>query len=209
MGNNYLERIFKNNFLIAVLAALFGLVLVISPADSIRIIIMLAGAFLFCNGLFSLLSVRKLIQDPSFNTVILIRGILAIVFGLLAICLPLVLAKTVIKIILYVVASFLLVHAVSDIYVAYKLHKEEKPYSKFSGEAIGSLICPIILFLLPADFGLIILRIIGIILLIAGSAFAWYEWKHRPLTGEAEMLPSNDEVPAGDSADDASEEKQE
>ena len=55
-----------------------------------------------------------------------------------------------------------------------------------------SIALAIILFCLPAKIGVIIIRLGGTALLIGSAVCIYLEWKHKPLSIEAEILPDDD-----------------
>src|SRR5574344_1956175 len=156
----------KTNFALGILLAVVGLMILVAPTDSIKIVVILLGAGAFCNGLYNLLKVRLLSEDSDYRRTVLIRGWVSIVVGLLAICLPLVMAKTVVTVMVYVLAIYLILSAAAELYLVYKLHQIRVPSKSFAGEAVGSIIVAVILFLLPANFGIVIVRILGALLIV-------------------------------------------
>ena len=53
----------KTNFLFGVLAAIVGLIVLIAPEASIKVVVILLGAAAVLNGFYDLLKVRTLLDD--------------------------------------------------------------------------------------------------------------------------------------------------
>ena len=189
------KSINKSGFALGILVAVIGLMLLIAPTSGIRLVVILMGAVAFVDGILNLLKVSKWSNDTQFHRAVMIRGWMSIVIGLLAVCLPLVLfnvVQTVVRVMLYVLAVYLLISAVSEIYLIYKLKKEEVPTKALWIQVAGFIVVAIILFLLPKNFGEIIVRILGVALIVAGAGYSIYEWKNASLVVEPDNVKDDD-----------------
>ncbi len=170
------------NIVLGIVLAVAGIILLAAPEASVRIVIVLLGAGAVVNGVYSILRVRPLSEDDQFKLAALIRGIVSIVIGLLACFLPLVLfsaAQTVVRVMLYLFGVYLIFSAIAEFFLVYKLHEVNVPAKSFAGEAVVSIIVAIILFMIPANFGLVIVRIFGIVMIVCGAVFALYSYRNR------------------------------
>jgi len=183
----------KTNFALGILLAVIGVLVTVSPENSIKAVVILLGAGAFCNGLYNLSTVRNLSEDSTFRLVVVIRAWLSIAVGLLAICLPLLLASVVVTVFVYVLALYLILSAATEFYLVYKLHQIDVPSKNLLLEAVGSLVVAVVLFMLPAHFGLVIVRILGVLLIICGVVYAIYEWKDSSLIVEPDSIRDADE----------------
>ena len=112
--------------------------------------------------------------------------------GILAVLLPLVFAGILWTVMIYVIAVYLFLSGAAEIFNITQLKAANLETHSFSTEAIISIILSVIMFCLPAKIGVIIIRLGGIILLIGSAVCIYLEWKHKPLSLEAEILPDDD-----------------
>jgi len=164
---------------IAILTIIVGLLMLFAPEAWTKVIVILLGATAILNGIYNLYYVRTIISDANYRKVIIIRGILSIVIGILAIILPLAIAATIWNIMLYILGAYLLISAGLEIYATMKLKNNGIELKPYYGEIIGSIILAIILFLIPITLGLILIRICGAILILFGIGVIIWEWKNR------------------------------
>ena len=183
----------KKNFGLGVLVAVIGLLVMINPESSIKVIVILLGIEAVVDGLYTLLKMRKLIDDPLYNTTALIKGLLSIVVGLLAIVLPVAFfnaVTNVIRVMLYVVAVYLLLGAASEIFSLIRLSQFNVHTLKKSliVSAVGSVVIAVLLFMLPKDYGQTVVRIIGILLMAGGAGYSVWTIVHKPIIVEPENV---------------------
>lgn len=207
------KSINKTSFALGILAAVIGLMLLIAPTSGIRVVVILMGIGAFVDGLVNLIKISKWSSDSQFHLTVIIRGWVSIVIGLLAVFLPLVMfnaVTTVVRVMLYVLGVYLLISAISEIYLISKLHKEEVPTKHLWSEVAGCVIAAVILFLLPKNYGEIIVRILGVLLIVAGVAYSIYEWRTASLVVEPDSVKddiSSDETTSGTDDTDSSTEE--
>ena len=133
------------------------------------------------NGLYNLKTVRILVTDTDYQRLISIRGFTSIAIGVLAVLLPLLIAGIVWTVMIYILAVYLLLSAGTELFALSKIKEagiETKPYMY---EVFFSIGFALLLFIMPAKFGLIIVRILGILILLAAAGFIFREWKNKPL----------------------------
>ncbi len=179
------------NIILGILLTAAGIVLVAAPQTSIKIVIILLGMGAVINGIFNLVRVRSLSDDSQFKMTAVIRGAVSIVVGLLACIIPMVFfsaAETVIRVMLYIFGVYLVLSAFAEFFLVSKLHEIGVATKMFSGEAVVSIIVAVILFMLPANFGIIIIRVFGIALILCGIAFAVYSFRNRVFVVEPDSI---------------------
>lgn len=192
----------KNKFVLSLMVAIVGLLMIISPTAFIALAVILLGLAAVVDGIFIMVATRNLILDPDYKLMMTIRGVMSIVVGAVAVLLPLVIATIAWTIMAYVLAGYLIVSAGLEIYGITKLHRNGIMINQSVIETVISLILAIALFVIPAEkAGGILVRICGVILLIAGCLNAFLQWRNRPIT----VVP--DSVVANDSTEEDSEEE--
>lgn len=77
------------------LSMVAGFFMVFSPDSWTKIVVILLGLAAIVNGFFNLFYVRRIFDDTYFRRSVIIRGLLSLVVGLVAVILPLALAAAV------------------------------------------------------------------------------------------------------------------
>lgn len=183
----------KNKFILSLMVAIVGLLMIISPTAFIALAVILLGLAAVVDGIFIMVATRNLILDPDYKLMMTIRGVMSIVVGAVAVLLPLVIAAIAWTIMAYVLAGYLIVSAGLEIYGITKLHRNGIMINQSVIETVISLILAIALFVIPAEkAGGILVRICGVILLIAGCLNAFLQWRNRPITVVPDSVVAND-----------------
>ena len=182
----------KSYIALGILAGIIGLMMLFAPTEWIKVTVIVLGAGTIINGLYNLKTVRILVTDTDYQRLISIRGFTSIAIGVLAVLLPLLIAGIVWTVMIYILAVYLLLSAGTELFALTKMKKggiDTKPYMY---EVFFSICFAVLLFIMPAKFGLIIVRIIGILILLAAAGFLFREWKNKPLIVYPEQDTSSD-----------------
>ena len=173
---------------IAFLVFVMGLTMLIAPQTWIQIIVIVLGVFAFGSGLYQLIFVRPKISENSIKKVIFVRGIVSALVGLVAITLPLLLAGTVWTLMLYVLAVYLLLSAISE-FIALSQLREAGMSNKFvTTEIITSFTLAILLFVLPGTIAYVLIRIIGVLAILVSVFVGLNEWKNKNTEIKVEVV---------------------
>jgi uncharacterized membrane protein HdeD (DUF308 family) len=181
----------KTYIVIGILAIVIVLLMLIVPQQCIKIIVILLGFFSLGNGIFNLFHIRKMVADPDFIKTINIRGIVSIVVGFLAIFLPLAFAGILWTIMVYTLALYLLVSSGMELYGIKKMDQVGINTKPYIAEIIGSIIIAIILFIIPAEIGTFIIRLLGFLIILVGIILLLAKTKREPLIVYAEEVPND------------------
>lgn len=184
-------QIRKSYIGIGILTIVIGLMLLIAPKECIKVIVIALGIASIINGIYNLISLRNLVADPDYTKLITVRGIVSIVIGALALFLPLFIAGVIWTVMIYILAVYLLASALLELYGTTKMKQAGIDTKPYIGEFIGSILLAIILFLLPAEIGTVLVRILGIIIFLFGIGFLVWEWKTRPVIVYSEVIPND------------------
>lgn len=163
-----------------ILAFVIGLMMLIAPQEVVKVAVIVIGSAAIINGIFNLVKVRKLVADASFEKLITTRGIISIIIGAIAIVFPILFAETIWTVMIYMLAVYLLVSAGLELYGATKLRAAGISTKMFNTEIGISIITAIILFLIPATIGKVIIRILGLVIILAALGYLYWEWKNKP-----------------------------
>ncbi len=173
----------KSNFLLGIFAAVIGLLVLVQPDTSIKVVTIILGMTAVIRGINDFVRIRTLSDDSVFKTTVFVRGAVSLVIGVFAICLPLAFfntAQTMIRVLLYIQAVYLILSAIAGFFLVAKLGNTQST-KNFKTDAAFSVVIAIFLFLLPANFGVILVRIIGLVLLVSGACYALYSWRNQEL----------------------------
>lgn len=172
---------------LGILSAVVGLLAVINPKTSIEAIVVLIGIGAIVNGINSILKVKKFSFPPYFERAIIIKSVAGILVGILAAVLPFAffsMIQKIVRIFLYIQAVFLILSAATEFILASSTENSAHLIS----EAVCSVFIAVMLFMLPADFGVKLVRAAGILIMISGVIFAFREWKSSQNEIEAEII---------------------
>lgn len=161
------------------LSLIAGLLMLFSPDAWIKVVVIVLGVAAIVNGLFNLLYVRRVFDDAYFRRSIVVRGLLSLVVGLLAVILPLALAAAVWTAMVYMLAAYLLVSALLELFATIRLRSSGVDTRPYYGEIVGSIILAVVLFVVPAQLGVLLVRIFGGLLVVSGICFLVWQWRNR------------------------------
>ncbi len=172
----------------SILVFAISLIMIISPEAWLKVTVIMLGVFALGNGLYSLISIRPLVTESGYKKIITIRAITSIAVGLAAIALPLVLVEVIWTIMIYILATYLILSAIAEFISLSQLKQAGVSQKAITTEIIVSFILALLLFLLPNEIALTFIRIIGIVLLLGSIGLAAWEWKNRSLKIEVEEV---------------------
>ena len=158
------------------LMIILGLVMLIAPTPFIQVFWVVIGIAVVLEGFVTLFSVRTEVADPRVRGMLLIRSLLGIVVGLVAVFLPMLVAKVSWTVMLYILAIEMIVSAVMEFFVAHDLRALDLPARDYIIEAILLIVLAVILFMFPKEIGMIVVRIAGVAVIIGGCV-GLYRWK--------------------------------
>lgn len=168
------------NIVLGGILAVIGLLMIINPAACINAVVVLVGLTTVVIGGYNLFYTYKNCVIPQAKKMILIKSIVSIVIGLIAVISPFALVKTVAsiwKIISFVLGVYLILFAAAGIYSGIK-YKSENPedFKKNLTEGIICVLIAILLFIIPVGaVGLTIVKALGIIGIIFGAVLILVE----------------------------------
>jgi len=170
----------KSYIALALLAGIIGLMMLFAPADWIKVTVIILGIAAVLNGFYNLKTVKALVADPVFEKLILIRGIGSIAIGLCAVLLPVIIAGIIWTVMIYVLAVFLLFSAGSGFYALTRMKEAGIETKMYLYEIVFSAGAAVLLFIMPAQIGLVLVRILGVVIFVLAAVFIFREWKNNP-----------------------------
>ncbi len=191
---------FKNSILPFVYGALLivlGILIMIFPNFWVKLFVVVFGLCSVAYGIYTLLPLKNL-ENSQYKTMSLIKSGISIFFGLLSVIIPIAVATTTWKVIVYVFAVSLIISSVLGFYSTSIIALEGEERKKAIFENVISLIVAIILFLIsPISLGKIIIRVIGICTIIVGVILIALK-----MFSKQDIIITNAEVKDSDNFDD-------
>ena len=185
----------KTNFMFGVLLAVIALMMIVAPEQCIKVAVIGLGLEAIVNGVMGLLRSHSLLNDANFQLAILVRSIMSIVIGLLALILPMKFAASMWTIMLYMLALYLLVAGILQLYVVAKLRNSNIERRRYVIEVVVSFIGAVILVIISQPhFGVFFIRLVGILALLVSIGYLLFEWRNRPIVvDEIEIVDDVDD----------------
>ena len=151
------------------LLTLLGLLVIIFPAFWIKVVVILLGVGAVAYGIYNLKITKALSDGDFYHRTIMIRGIVSILIGVVAILFPLAFGQTMWTVMIWVLIVYLIVSSALGFYAAALLKDTGINRKKYVFENIGLLVLAVVLILIsPRDLGLTIIRIVGIVATVIG-----------------------------------------
>ena len=157
------------NFILpGIAAAVFGGFIFFRTQDFSMILAICLGGYAFITGLSSLIMAVSGDYENRVRNVFLIRGILNVIIGLLAVLLPLAAVKITWIIILYVLAGQLIISAVLQIYSAQAMKRKGRPINRTLVGSAVSIGLALLIILMPQETGDLVLRVFAVLVFFTG-----------------------------------------
>ena len=151
-----------------ILAAILGLLVIIFPAFWIRLVVEIIGLSAIVYGIYSLKFTKAISQDTGYRRTILIKSIVSIVAGLMAVLFPLAVGGAAWTAMIWLLIIYLLISAAFGFYAAALLKDSDIDRKRYIIENLFLLAIAVLLVLIsPRALGNAIIRLIGIITLVA------------------------------------------
>lgn len=165
-----------------ILLALIALMMIIAPEQCIKVAVIGLGIEAIVNGVLGLTKSRGLLSDANYQLAILVRSIMSIVIGLLAVVLPMKFAEAMWKIMLYMLGFYLLIAGAIQLYIAAKLRNSNIERRRYVIEVVVSFIGAVVLFIISRPHvGVFFIRLVGVGVLLVSIGYLLFEWKNRPI----------------------------
>jgi len=146
------------------IALIFGILVLAWPGVSLLIFAIIFGAFVFVDGIFTLVAAINYKAGAGRRTWLYIRGIAGIIVGLITFFWPAITALALV----ILIAAWALVTGVMELVFAFRANQESAIRWMFAVSGILSLILGILILAYPVPGTLIIIWIIGAYAVLAG-----------------------------------------
>jgi uncharacterized membrane protein HdeD (DUF308 family) len=143
-----------------------GIVFLVNPGLGAVAFAKIIGGLLLIDGVITAIAGITGSAESRFTAVI--RGLLSALAGLFVFLQPALVAKLAVTTVLFIIAPFVVINGILEIVASFRSRVEEsgKKGSLLSG--VLTLILGLLLFLTPLFFGLLIVRVLGIVAILIG-----------------------------------------
>ena len=179
-----------------ILAALLGLLIIIFPAFWIKLVVIIIGLAAIAYGIYSIKFTKEISEELSYRRTILIKSIVSIVAGLMAVLFPLAIGGAAWTAMIWVLIIYLLLSAAAGFYAAALLKDSGVERKRYIIENLLLLATAVILILIsPRALGNAIIRLIGVIVLVGGIALIIFDLLSSKNEIQAEVTVKDEESP--------------
>lgn len=155
---------------LAVLAV--GIFMLASGETFIRVLLMVLGVLSILSGIASIATVGRYGFGRYNRSATMVKGMLGLIVGVLAVVMPLVTAQATWIVFVYILAAQLLLSAIVAFGGALAVGARGVGSSRLASEGWLSLLFAVVLFLFPQSIGKLLLTILGIVVIVVGLTLA-------------------------------------
>ena len=173
----------KGRWIIQLLAALLIVILgifILVRQDLFRQILIIAlGIVAIVTGISSLATMNRYKFGKFNHTTTLVKGVLGIIIGVLAVIMPLATGEKVWIVLLYVLAAQLLISSLVMLTDSIAVRAAGFPASPLVTEGLVSLVLAVVLFVFPRGVADLLITIFGITIIVVGLTVGLLAWFMR------------------------------
>jgi len=185
MQESFLKRHLMLSIVFGSLLMIFGIYLMFQQESFIRIFISILGLFLAGSGLFSLFSLNRYQLGKRTKIATLVKALISLGLGVVAIIVPLSAANVSWTVLLYVIAAELIFSSIILFLDALLLRKSGIIISGMLSEGVFSLVVAILLFVFPQQIGSMLLKLVGAVLIASGLAMVLWAYRIRKINRQS------------------------
>ncbi len=167
--------------LFGVVLVAVGLFILLGEKESfVRILMFLLGALAVISGIVSVASMARYGFGKFNHAAVTVKGVVAIIVGVLAMIMPLATAYTTWRIFIYVLAAQMTLTAIVAFLEAAAIRSKGFDTVPLIHEALVSMVIAVVLFLFPNGIGHLLLVIMGIAVMLVGAVIIGLAVHSRP-----------------------------
>ena len=185
-----------------ILAAILGLLVIIFPQFWIRLVVVIIGLAAIGYGIYCIKFTKAVFDDSYYKRTILIKSIVSIIAGVMAVLFPLAIGGAAWTAMIWVLIIYLLVSAAIGFYAAALLKDSGVERKRFIIENLLLLAVAVVLILIsPRALGNAIIRLIGIIVMVAGIVLVVFDILSSKNEVKAEVVEVKEDTPENHDGD--------
>ena len=178
-----------------ILAALLGLLVIIFPSFWIKLVVVIIGLAAIGYGIYCLKYTKVISEDIYYRRTILIKSIVSIIAGVMAVLFPLAIGGAAWTAMIWVLIIYLLASAAIGFYAAALLKDSGVERRRYIIENLILLAVAVVILISPRALGNAIIRLIGIVVLVAGVSLILFDVLSSKNEVKAEVVEVKDEAP--------------
>jgi len=152
------------------LCVVFGILIVAMPAFWVKFFVVIFGLGAIAYGIYEFVQLKNISSEAQkYKTSLIIKACVSLVFGILSVIVPIAIANTAWKIVVYLFAAGLVIVSALGFYSVSVLQETSPKRKQYIVENLVLLVVAILLFLIsPEKLGATIIRIAGICAIVVG-----------------------------------------
>lgn len=154
--------------LVAIIIVILGIFILVRQDLFKQILVIALGVAAIATGIGSLATMNRYSFGKFNHTSTLVKGVLGIIIGVLAVVMPLATGETVWTVIIYILAAQMLISGLVMLSDSIAVKSAGFPASPLVTEGILSLVLAIVLFVFPRNVADLLVTILGIIIIVVG-----------------------------------------
>lgn len=189
-----------------ILAAILGLLVIIFPSFWIKLVVIMIGLASIGYGIYCLKFTKLISDDSYYRRTILIKSVISIIAGAMAVLFPLAIGGAAWVAMIWVLIIYLIASAAIGFYAAALLKESGVDRKRYIIENLLLLAFSVVLILIsPRALGNAIIRLIGIIILVAGVALIIFDIMSSKSEIKATVVEVRDEAPVTEDTEEKNE----
>ena len=185
-----------------IMSAILGLLVIIFPSFWIKLVVVIIGLAAIAYGIYCLKFTKAISDDISYRRTIIIKSIVSIIAGLMAVLFPLAIGGAAWTAMIWVLIIYLLISAAFGFYAAALIKDSGVERKRYIIENLLLLAIAVVLILIsPRALGNAIIRLIGIVVLVGGLGLILFDVFAGKNVIEGEVVQVKEEVPENHDGD--------
>jgi uncharacterized membrane protein HdeD (DUF308 family) len=156
-----------------------GIIFLVKPGLGAVAFAKIIGGLVLVDGVITAFAGITGSAESRFSAII--RGVLSALAGLFVFLQPALVAKLAATTVMFIIAPFVVINGILEIVASLRGHEEESGKSGSLLSGILTLVLGVLLFITPLFFGLLIVRILGIVAILIGLILLFLASKFHKL----------------------------
>lgn len=190
MQDTFMKKHLNTSAVLGTLIAVLGIYMMFQGESFTKVFVSILGVVLVFSGAHTLFSMGTFELGHRNKIALLIKSLLSIVIGLIAIIVPFATAVTSWNVLLYVLGAELLISAFISLVEAMLLRKGAASVSSLVSEGMFSLVIAVLLFAFPRQIGEMLLKLVGVVLIASGVGIVVWSVRIKKLTRQFNNAPA-------------------
>ena len=185
-----------------IMSAILGLLVIIFPSFWIKLVVVIIGLAAIAYGIYCLKFTKAISDDISYRRTIIIKSIVSIIAGLMAVLFPLAIGGAAWTAMIWVLIIYLLISAAFGFYAAALIKDSGVERKRYIIENLLLLAIAVVLILIsPRALGNAIIRLIGIVVLVGGLGLILFDVFAGKNVIEGEVVQVKEKAPENHDGD--------